>query len=361
MFHEFLALHRDEILRRSRCHLLKEVVLLPTEEDLARGLPVFLDQLIESLRRYNGSRPGENLEIGQSALQFGQKLSQLGFTVTQLVHGYGAVSEAATGLAHVYADEIDPEEHEVLNAALDIAIANAVDGYQKERDRGSILRDTDRLGVSAHELRSALAAASVSFLALKKSKAGCKGRIADRLQDSLGRMRRLIDRALAEERLGAQTEPRMEDIPLMDLVDQIVATVLLGSDAKKISMIARIDRDLNVRGDRQLLASALANLLDDAIADTREGGCVQLRGSARGDLVIVQIEDECVDLSQGQVKDVPSETKATGQGQSKAQPGLSIARQVMSLHDGTVSVRETPDKGRVVTVEIPRGGPSGLA
>jgi signal transduction histidine kinase len=174
-------------------------------------------------------------------------------------------------------------------------------------------------------------------------------------------MRRLIDRALAEERLRAQAEPRMEDIPLMELVDQIVATVLLGADAKKISMTARIDPDLNVRGDRQLLASALANLLDDAIAGTRGGGCIQLRGSARGDFVVVQIEDECADPSQDRVKDVPTKAKATRSGQSKAHPGLSIARKVMSLHDGTVSVRKTPDEGRVVTVEIPRGDPSGLA
>jgi len=54
MFHKFLTQQRDEILRRSRRRLLENVVLRPTDDDLAKGLPLFLGQLIESLRRYNG-------------------------------------------------------------------------------------------------------------------------------------------------------------------------------------------------------------------------------------------------------------------------------------------------------------------
>jgi signal transduction histidine kinase len=337
------------------------MVLRPTEEELAKGLPLFLNQLIESLRRYNGAMPQGPLEIGQSALQFGRDLSHLGFTVTQLVHGYGAVSELATALAHEHGHEIGPEEHEVLNAALDIAIAHAVDGYQQEHDQGVVLPDTERPQFHVHELRSALAAASVSFRTLKRSGALRDGRVADLLERSLRRMRRLIDCALAEERLRAQTEPHMADIPLMELVDQTIATALLGVDARRLTMAATIDPDLNVRGDRQLLVSALANLVDDAVAATRPGGHVQLRGSARSDMVVVQIEDECADRSQGQVKGVHAETKATGSGQPKARPGLPIARQAVSLHNGTVSVREIPGKGCVVTVEIPSGARSGSA
>jgi len=88
MFHEFLTQHTDEILRRCRHRLLERMVLRPTEEELAKGLPLFLGQLIESLRRYNGSMPQGPLEIGEDAARFGRDLSRLGFTVTQLVHGY---------------------------------------------------------------------------------------------------------------------------------------------------------------------------------------------------------------------------------------------------------------------------------
>jgi len=301
--------------------------------------------------------PEGTLDIGESALQFGRDLFRLGFTVTQLVQGYGAVSEAATALAHERGAQIGPEEHEVLNAALDIAIAHAVDGYQREHDQVMIRRETGNLAFHAHQLRSALAAASVSFRALKKSGARCDGRIGGRLERSLGRMRGLIDSALAEERLRAQTEPRMEDIPLMELVDQIIATALLGADARRVTLTATIDPDLNLRGDRQLLLSALANLMADAVIASMSGGHVRMRGSARGNMVVVEIENACSSLAQGQVDGSNAEGHATGPGRSQTRPGLPIARQAVSLHGGTVSVRETPGKNRVVTVELPRGSP----
>jgi len=361
VFHEFLAQHRDEILRRSRCRLLEEVVLRPTEDELSRGLPLFLGQLIESLRRYNGAMPDGALEIGESARQFGRDLSRLGLTVTQLVHGYGAVSEAATSLAQERGAAIDPEEHQVLNAVLDLAIAQAVDGYQRERDQGTSTREAEHPGSRAHELRTALAAACVSFRTLKKWGAGCAGRIGDRLEQSLERMRGLIDRALAEARLQAPVTPRMEEIPLVDLIDQIIATAVLGAESRHLTLAATIDPDLSLCGDRQLLLSALANLLEDAVTATRPGGHVQMRGYARGEMVVVEIEDECGDLAPGATEDILLALTQGGADRSGTRPGLPIARQAVSLHGGTVSARTTPHKGCVVIVEIPRVGARGAA
>jgi hypothetical protein len=88
MFHRFLTQHRDEILRRSRHRLLEEAVLRPTKDALVKGLPLFLEQLTESLRRHGGSMPSGTLEIGEGARQFGRDLARLDFTVTQLAHGY---------------------------------------------------------------------------------------------------------------------------------------------------------------------------------------------------------------------------------------------------------------------------------
>jgi len=354
MFHEFLEQHRAEILRRSRHRLLEEVVLRPTEDDLASGLPLFLGQLIESLRRYNGSSPVGELEIGKDALQFGRKLSRLGFTVTQLVHGYGAVSEAATALAHACAAEIGPEEHEVLNAALDIAIAQAVNGYQRERDRGTTDRAPGDKGHHAHGLRTALAAACVSFRALKRTGARCDGRIGRRLERSLGRMRGLIDHALAEEGLRAQAELREETIPLIELVDQIVATAVLDADARRLTMAATIDPGVSLRGDRQLLLSALGNLLGDAIGAARAGGHVQIRGYIHHGMVVVEIRDDRPGLVRGAAEGRQTKAGDMAAEDGDTYPSLHVAREAISRYDGTVSVHEVSGDGRVVTVRIPR-------
>jgi hypothetical protein len=67
----------------------------PTEAELEHGVPVFLDQLADALRRHLISSP----DIATSAVQHGHELLLQGFTVSQVVHDYGDVCQAITELA----------------------------------------------------------------------------------------------------------------------------------------------------------------------------------------------------------------------------------------------------------------------
>jgi hypothetical protein len=62
---------------------------------IGHGVPVFLDQLVDALRRGVGS----SAEIGRSAVLRGHDLLLQGFTVSQVVHDYGDVCQAVTELA----------------------------------------------------------------------------------------------------------------------------------------------------------------------------------------------------------------------------------------------------------------------
>ena len=50
MLHEFIAMNRDEIIRRCRAKVAKRSVPPPTEAEIDHGVPVFLDQLTDALR-----------------------------------------------------------------------------------------------------------------------------------------------------------------------------------------------------------------------------------------------------------------------------------------------------------------------
>ena len=95
MLYEFIAINRDDIIRRCRAKVARRSVPPPTQAEIDHGVPVFLNQLGDALRLGRNS----SLEIGKSAVQHGHDLLQQGFTVAQVVHDYGDVCQAITELA----------------------------------------------------------------------------------------------------------------------------------------------------------------------------------------------------------------------------------------------------------------------
>ncbi len=79
MLHEFIAINRDEIIRRCRAKVALRSVPPPTELEIDHGVPVFLDQLRNALRLGEITSP----EIGRSAIKHGHDLLLQGFTVSQ--------------------------------------------------------------------------------------------------------------------------------------------------------------------------------------------------------------------------------------------------------------------------------------
>ena len=50
MLHEFIAVNREEIIRRCRAKVATRSVPPPTDAEIDHGVPLFLDQLVDALR-----------------------------------------------------------------------------------------------------------------------------------------------------------------------------------------------------------------------------------------------------------------------------------------------------------------------
>ena len=84
MLHDFLTENRGEILARSRAKLATRHVPVPTDAELANGLPLFLDQLTSILRPDRGDRGSAHAGVGTSAALHGEELLRLGLTTVDL-------------------------------------------------------------------------------------------------------------------------------------------------------------------------------------------------------------------------------------------------------------------------------------
>jgi hypothetical protein len=139
MLHEFIAVNRDEIIRRCRAKVATRSVPPPTEVEIDHGVQ-FLDQLIHALRPGLTSSP----EIGRSAVKHGHELLLHGFTVSQVVHDYGDVCQAITDLAVEENAFISTDDFRTLNRCLDDAIAGAATPFGREQNQSTHEGETAR-------------------------------------------------------------------------------------------------------------------------------------------------------------------------------------------------------------------------
>ena len=361
MLYEFLRNHREEILARSRERVRRDAGLQITDAELAEGVPVFVDQLVHVLRRESGapdqsgrSAASQRTAMDESAARYGETLLRVGFTISQVVRGYGSVCQTITGLLDELGVAVSAREYETLNRCLDDAIAEAVSAFEALSDQGLAAREVEHLGALAHELRNALAVAVSSVHLLKQNQIGFSGRAPRILEHALTRMRELIDRSLAEVRLRASITPAFEEIRVADVFDYVSTTASADAAKRGLELTWQVEPSLFIEADRQLFVSAVTNLVQNAVKYSRPGGAVATRAAQSGDSVVIEVEDACGGLPDHSLERLFDPYVQLGADRSGLGLGLSIVARSVRAHGGAVRVRNQPNKGCVFVLELPR-------
>ena len=355
VFHDFLIKNRGAILARTREKVAARPAPRATEEELQNGIPLFLDQLIETLRVSRVSTHA----MAECAARHGRDLFERGFTVAQVVHDYGGVSQAVTEVASETKAPITVADFHAFHECLDEAIAQAVTEYTVSRERSIVGAGAERLGNLSHELRNALGAATLSFQTLKTGRVGMDGRTAAVLDRSLRRACALVDSSIAQVRLEAHNRA-IERISINQFMEEIEIVASMEAAERGLTLaVKRAAPDVKVEVDRELLAGALMNLLQNAFKFTRPQGHVSITTTASADRVLIAVEDQCGGLPSGKADELfrPFEQKSanrTGLGL-----GLSISRRSVEALDGELRVRDIPGTGCVFTIDLPRFSPAG--
>jgi hypothetical protein len=220
MLHELLRTNRDQLIERCRLKVSQRFSPPATATELQYGVPLMLDQLSEALVHeeesptsqedcvfgYSLRTPGSE-EAGRTAGLHGTELFRLGYTVDQVVHDYGDLCQAVTELAREIDAPITVDEFHTFNRLLDSSIASAVSAYvrhQHSSDAGEAAKVLhDRLGTLAEEQRMLLDTALKALDALKVGNVGLMGATGTLLEDSLLKLRDLVDRSLPEIRTAS--------------------------------------------------------------------------------------------------------------------------------------------------------------
>jgi len=346
MLHDFIIEHRTEIIARCRGKIASRPAPRPTDDELEYGVPLFLDQIAETLR----SKLNPTASMAKSATAHGGELSRRGFTVAQVVHDYGGVCQTITELAVEKAASITAGEFKIFNLCLDEAIAESVTEYVRLRE----YEGKERLGHLAHELGNLLNGAFLAYDVLKTGSVGIGGSTGALLGSSLTGLRNLIGRELADVRLGSGIQHR-ETLVVFDFIEdlEVAATIEAKTRALKFSVVT-VGREVTIAADRQILASVVTNLLQNAFKFTRAKGHIALRVRATADRVFIEVEDQCGGLPPGRAEELFTPYEQRSDDRSGVGLGLSICERGARANGGEVHARNNPGIGCVFTVDLPR-------
>jgi signal transduction histidine kinase len=373
MMHEFLCANRKELIGRCRVKVAQRAAPEATKEELDHGIAHFLDQLIATLRveqtaepnesrrisgPSGGGKPGSS-EMGDTATQHGRELLQHGFTVDQVVHDYGDLCQAITDLAFERNKRFTTDEFRTLNRCLDNAIADAVTEFTRHRDFRTADKSADalneRLGSFAHELRNLLNSATLALAAIKEGNVGVNGATGTVLDRSLVGLRRLIDRSLSDVRMTAGMPAKHQLFSLSDFIAEVKLSASLEAQVEKcVLTVPYVDSRLAVDADRDLLSSAVGNLLQNAFKFTDHHSEVTLNAYPAADRIRIEVQDHCGGLPAGDAEKMFLPFTQADEDKTGLGLGLSISRRSVEVNGGTLGVRDVPGSGCVFTIDLPR-------
>jgi signal transduction histidine kinase len=294
-----------------------------------------------------------DVEVAKSAGAYGKELQQLGYTLSHVVHAYGAICQAITEIAIEKNAAITTEEFRALNRCLDTAIAGAVTMFHAERAEDVTNRETQHLGFLAHELRNALAVVNTSLRLIKSGTVGFNGSIGQVLDRALKRQQELIDRSLAEVRLRVDPKVHKETASFLQLIDQVVVTAEAETRLKNQTLKIDIEPGLEIEADQYLLFSAVSNLVQNAIKYSCTGGMIRIRARGVGEQTIIEVEDECGGLNSATPSDLFKPFEQQHKNREGLGLGLTIAHRAIALNDGTIDVKNLRGHGCVFRISLP--------
>lgn len=208
----------------------------------------------------------------------------------------------------------------------------------------------------AHELRSPLARLRLG-VELARRKDERQDLQLDRMERECERLDALVGSTLRLARMGALPSPT-ETLDLADVVDGVVQDARFEAGDRRVSIDWRRPAPLPVTADRDSLASAIENVLRNALRFAPEGGIVRVRLLADAAEACLEIEDGGPGVPEKELaylfEPFYQSAAAAGVTPGGAGLGLSIARAAVTAHKGRISARNAAPNGLSVRIELPR-------
>ena len=187
-------------------------------------------------------------------------------------------------------------------------------------------------------------------------------RFAERIQHESTRLGRLVNELLELTRLqGAEPLPEPEPVALDWLLAEVVDRTRTAAAARDIEVVVGGERGLTLYGSGTQLATAVANLVENAVAYSKEATRVTIATRRDEETVEISVTDEGIGIATNEVDRIFERFYRADQARSRATGGtglgLAIVKHIATNHGGQVDVASTLGAGSTFTLRLPGSPP----
>ena len=253
-----------------------------------------------------------------------------------------------------------PSENGERVEAVGLLLADVSDQRRLEAVRRDFVANV------SHELKTPVGALSLLAEAIQDASGdpAAVDRFAGRMQHEASRLAKLVSELMELSRVqGVDPMPGATVVDVRDVVDEAVERTRLAADQASVDVTIRAEGGLRVQGNKAQLATAVANLLDNAIAYRGGGDRVSVTATYSTDedgrpAVDIAVSDQGIGIAEADRDRIFERFYRVDQARSRATGGtglgLAIVKNIVSNHLGTVSVWSAEGAGSTFTIRLPR-------
>ena len=153
-------------------------------------------------------------------------------------------------------------------------------------------------------------------------------------------------------------QPEYEPFNISDLIQDLVQKFQLIADNKNLNLAIDLDDNLPLaNGDINLIERAIENLIENAIQYTPANGRIELKLIHSGSDITLQISDTGQGIPEDELPNIFDRfyrvDKSRNASSGHSGLGLAITKRIVELHERSISVSSTLNKGTTFTFQIP--------
>lgn len=268
-----------------------------------------VDAMVETARKIEAEDLSQRIEASESNDELGRLAAVLNDMLARLERSFTAVRHFSADAAHELRTPLT-----ILKGELEVALRSGPAEQEHQRVLSSCLEEVDRLSALVEDL-----------LFLARSDSG-------------------------------NLNPAPAPLDLAEVFADVVPALRALAETAGVTLTVTAPPAVWVRGNRPMLFRLLFNLAENAIKYTPPGGTVELVLSQDGSgakLAVrdtgpgITLEEQARIFDRFYRGDPARERGGTGLG-------LALARSIVLVHNGQISVESTPGQGSCFSVTLPR-------
>lgn len=228
--------------------------------------------------------------------------------------------------------------------------------------RGAFTRQHEFVADASHELRTPLSVLLSSIdaieMTIEPEREEIVGKMFANMRQEVKRMTHLVSDLLTLARSDSyKIERRNETFDYRPLAEKTMESVHPLAASKQIKLYLYAPAALSIQGDPQRLSQLLYILLDNAIKYTPQDGEVKLFIAEEAHQLCITVQDTGIGIKQEDYQRIFERFYRSDKSRSRQMGGhglgLSIAKWIVDIHEGTIKVSSEIGKGSTFRIRIP--------